>query len=371
MILLAASFGCSEDKPAVDIVSLGPGPKPTEQGDDSADAIVESAYQTHVVAYGNCLANMDQSVLENYDVIIVGPQNLALLEERFRRKAVLYFDVWAKDGYHLGEQNRGWPEWQPGPGDLGQPEISLYPDSYAYRFDDAHVEMFLGWVEDFLFEYSAKVKGIYLDDFSLSRQWWLYVCEDCTEADLDSVWGPWDGRDGWREDPYYWNQERLLEVESRTLELVAAYCGPEGIVIANGTAAAFDATRRFAENAGSENSESWDDLIGTDGEGIPLDERRYLRPGDFLQINAITSPGIWSDSGFLMDSNSGSGWFNLVRACSLATFMDLSVGLAFGEPPDAGGSYYSLFLDPAEVPPLSRSEWPDRTTWPYYDGYIE
>ena len=367
LIWLALLGGCAEQGPPRSAVPLGPGDDGSRPADNEE---TEPAYATHVVAYGNSLEELaDQSVLDNYDIIILGAQNLPHLEERHLWKAVMYFNCWAKDGYNLDELNRPWEEWQPGPGDIGQAEISLYPGSWAYRFDDAHVELFLGWIEDFLSSYPGKVKGVFLDDFSFSRQFWYDDCADCTQEQVDQVWGPWDGRDGWQQDSGGWNIERISAIETGALELVARYCGPDGVVIANGTAPVLEATRRFAENVGHVHSESWPALIDEDEDGDPVNATRYIRPGDLLQVNALDSDGIWRNNGFVFTGQVGSGWLNTVRACSLAVFRDCSVGIGFGEPPAGGGSRYSLFLDPADVPQLQRPEWFGESTWPYYYGY--
>ncbi len=379
-ILLVGAASCGRDTdggglPIVSLLELGEG--------ENAGAFIdpEPAYETHVVAYGSSLGEIDQDVLSNYDTIILEARTLSQLEPRYYRNAVLYFNPWAKSAW-LDDQ-RPWAEWQPAPGELGdQVPIVMYPDAYCYRFDDEHVQRFLGWIEDFLLEFPGKVKGVFLDDFAYSKEWWLHICSDCDEFDADVIWGPMDGRPGWRDDPL-WNRERINAIEEGALALVKQYCGPEGSLIVNGIARENPGTRRFAENAGHFASESWYSLIEPGA-----DNQRFAVAGDLLQVNSIDENGSWAWEGWHdgRDPETGEienphGYYSTIRACSLAVHRNLSVGVAYGVEPLDGGSHYSLFLDPADVPAFDTESmypppaddwiWRDMTTWFYYNGYVE
>ena len=102
------------------------------------------------------------------------------------------------------------------------------------------------------------------------------------------------------------------------------------------------------ENVGAPLSEAWDHL-----EVLGVDEYRYAERGDLLMVWGMGASGEWGD---WSDTPSGNGWENLVRASELAMERGLSVGLAYGEPPDDGGSIYQLLLDPADP----------EATWPGY-----
>ncbi len=300
----------------------------------------EFAYETHVVAKGDALADLDQTCLDHIDTVILGQENLPHIADDHRHKSVLYFNAWGKSRYlDIGE----WPKWQIAPGELGEPDVNLNDGVHCYRFDDAHVERFLGWIESFLAENADEVKGVFLDDFSYSRHWW-----EGSDEDRDLVWGPWDGRPGWREDPQGWNVTRIEAIEAGALALVREYCGESGTLIVNGTARSLPTVRRFAENVGQYNSEAWDRL-----EDIGVDSNRFARPGDLLQVNGVGATGIWGD---WSDTTAGNGWDNLLRASNLAVARDLSVGLAFGVTPEWGGTIYQLYWDPSA----------ENMTWPNY-----
>ncbi|MCP4549978.1 MAG: hypothetical protein GY835_26265 [bacterium] len=294
-------------------------------------------FSTHIVTKGDYLRDLDQEVLKNYDTIILGQQNLPYLEEQYLDHAVLYFNMWGKCRYmDIGD----WPKWQLAPGNVGQEDLVMNGGVHCYRFDDAHVEMFLGWIEAFLSDYRGRVKGVYLDDFSWGRSWWSG--EDSVR---DAIWGPMDGRPGWGESSI-WNEERVRVIEAGALALVREYIGPQGEVIVNGSFRTLPEVRRFAENAGQYNSEAWDRL---EVEGV--DPYRYMMPGDMLHVNGVGASGVWGD---WSQTNAGYGWNNLVRAGNLAIERSLSVGLAYGETPDCGGTLYQLYFDPAEP----GQEWP-------------
>ncbi len=299
------------------------------------------AYATHVLLYGNTLAQLDQRLLEPFALIILEAQALAQLEPRFHGRAFLYFNPWGKSSH--SDSLRSWPEWQPAPGELGLPDVVLNESVHCYRFDDAHVAAFLGWIESYLVARGDAVAGVFLDDFGYDRQWWTGA-----DADRDSVWGAYDGGPGWREAPYDWNRERIAAIEAGALALVQAHCGPEGQLIVNGVARTLPGVRRFAEDVGAPNSEAWDRL---EGEGV--DPLRYVQAGDLLQVNGVGASGQWGD---WASTPAGHGETNLARASSLALARAASVGLAYGEPPEGGGSLYSLVLRPDA----------DGQVWPLY-----
>jgi hypothetical protein len=197
-------------------------------------------------------------------------------------------------------------------------------------------------VADFLDQDGHAVAGVFLDDFAFERQWWSGA-----EADRDLVWGPWDGRPGWRQAPYTWNESRVTAIEEGVAALVAEHCGPGGLLIVNGNARQLAGTRRFAENAGAPQSEAWDRL-----EEPGLDPTRFFQAGDLLQVNGVGPSGAWGD---WAETAAGHGGENLQRAAALAIERGGSVGLAYGVAPADGQSRYSLFLDPAH--PVHG--WPD------------
>ena len=300
----------------------------------------EGAYATHVLAYGGCLADIDQDILEAFDCVILEAQGFSLLEPRFREKAVLYFNMWGKSCYR--DTLPYWTEWQPAPGELGEPDVIMNVSVHCYRFDDAHVARFLSWIETFLAEHGSEVGGVFLDDFGYTRIWW-----GGSDEARDLVWGPWDGRPGWREEPYTWNTSRVETIEIGARSLLDQYAGEQSLLICNGTARRLERSRRFAEKVGSP-SESWESLIIAG-----VDSTRYARPGDFLQVNGVGASGLWGD---WLDSSAGNGYENLVQAAALARERGLSVGLSYGVKPASGGSIYSLFFDPGN--PFQ--------PWPYY-----
>jgi hypothetical protein len=304
---------------------------------DAPPAAPQFAFETHVVAKADDLGDIDQDLLINIDTIIMGAQNFPHVQDRFLDRAVLYFNMWGKCRYlDIGD----WAKWQPAPGEIGEPDVEMNGGVHCYRFDDAHVVRFLGWIEAYLQDHGDRVKGIFLDDFSYSRNWW-----SGTDEDRDLIWGPMDGRPGWNDIPA-WNEERVMMIEAGALALVRQYIGPRGVLITNGTGRSLPQVRRFAEDVGAPNSEAWDRL---EQEGV--DQRRYARSGDLLQVNAVGASGIWGD---WSTTGAGYGWDNLVKAGILAAERNLSIGLAYGETPVQGGTIYQLYWDPAEA----GYEWP-------------
>lgn len=296
------------------------------------------AYATHAVAYGSSLAQIDQRRLAVYDLLVLEASCFDQLEAHLRDRALLYFNPWGKSSYT--DSLRDWPEWQPAPGEMGEADVVLNETVHCYRFDDAHVVRFLGWIEDFLQEHGGEVAGVFLDDFSYDRNWW-----EGAEADRDSVWGPYDGGPGWREAPYDWNRGRIAALEAGARALVLEYCGADGELVLNGVARTLPGVRRFAEDVGAPDSEAWDRL-----EQDGVDPLRYVRPGDLLQVNGIGASGEWGD---WAQSEAGDGLANLQRAAALAVARGASVGLAYGVVPPSG-SVYSLFL----APDAAGEEWP-------------
>lgn len=317
--LLALTVGCGTSEVAA----------PRDEDDPVLPPI--PAYSTHGVLYGDALTTLDQSRLDPFDHIILEAQAFAQLEARHRHRALLYFNPWGKSSYL--DSRRAWPEWQPAPGELGQPDIVLNGSVHCYRFDDAHVSDFLAWIESYLAEWGESVGGVFLDDFGYEREWWAGA-----PADRDSVWGPYDGRPGWREAPYDWNRERIATIEAGVWALVQEHCGPRALLVVNGIARTLPGVRRFAEDVGAPHSEEWERL---EIEGV--DPLRYVQPGDFLQVNGVGASGQWGD---WASTPAGEGGTNLARACALALAREASVGLAYGEEPASGGSLYSLVLRP-------------------------
>ncbi|MBN2170279.1 MAG: hypothetical protein JW819_03030 [Candidatus Krumholzibacteriota bacterium] len=289
------------------------------------------AYATHVVAYGNALNDLDPARLDPYGLIIAEACAFDRLAPRHRQRALLYFNMWGKSCH--SDSLRTWPIWQPAPGELGEPDVVMNGSVHCYRFDDAHVADLLSWIDAFLQAHAGSVRGVFLDDFGFDRLWW-----EGTDAARDSVWGPYDGRPGWREDPL-WNRGRVEAVEAGALALVRQHLGPAGVVVVNGPARSLDGVRRFAEDCGAPRSEAWPRL-----EEPGVDPWRYARAGDLLQVNGVGESGQWGD---WSETEAGNGLANLQRAAALARERGCSVGLAYGEPPRTGGSLYSLFLDPA------------------------
>ncbi len=304
------------------------------------DPLIEPAYETHLVAYGNALNQLDQDLLSDFDLIILGEQAFEQLESRHRHGALLYFNPWGKSTH--SDSLRTWPIYQPAPGELGEVDVVMHDGVHCYRFDDAHVTRFLGWIEAYLDEMGGEVAGVFIDDFSYDRNWWVGEAED-----RDLVWGPADGGPGWREEPYEWNRGRIHAIEEGARSLVRQYCGDDGILVINGIARNFEDVRRFAENVGAPASEAWDRL-----ETPGVDDLRYVRPGDLLQVNGVGATGLWGD---WCTTVAGEGETNLRRAITLAQARGASVGLAYGVEPERGGSRYSLVMPPGG----DGQEWPD------------
>jgi hypothetical protein len=288
-----------------------------------------AAYSTFLTLYHRAPA--EQDVLTAYDYIITGPTGYFTLEERHRKKALLYFDIWGSSAYK-GHPDR--VDWQSRPGDIGHPDIEL-GNVHCYTWDEHHVERFTGWVKDALETYPCA--GIFLDDWAADRFWWVASGDSVQMAMARDVW-PFYPRNTW-----LWAEVQQAE-KLVTAEVYRAL-GADGLLVANGPGGQLPSTKRMAEHAGcfagSHCKNTWARMT-TEG----MDSNRYLKEGDFLLEYLLLADG----------SLDIAGVNHLKHMVSVAKEFNCAVGIGYRVTPESGGSR-------CQQPP---GEWGVVGNWPDY-----
>ena len=276
-------------------------------------------YKTHVLLHQD-LSGIDQTRLDDFDLLIVGEAGFQDLEPRHYDKTVLRLNPWATSQYKHAV-NRMW--WQPRPGDIGEPDYVLEFEPgrgvhcYSWFAPDSssHVERVCEWVD---FAMNLGVRGVFMDDWGTRFGW----------AGADSI-----KRKIW---PHYpddgWLGGQLTYLERRLTEIIVKHRGEDGILILNGGHRMFDTSRRFVEH--------WE--IQRDWLTDPT-HQRFFREGDFINPNFANAEGLLTPG----------------EVKQFASIIDLaiaqrgSVGLAHEEKPIQGGSIYQLV----------NSRWGEPSNW--------
>jgi len=268
----------------------------------------EPAFETHVLLHQD-LADIDQTRLDAFDLLVVGEAGFQALDPRHYDKTVLRLNPWATSQY---KHDTPRIYWQPRPGDIGEPDFILEfePGRGVHCFswfgaDSAsHAERVVAWVD---FAMGLGVRGVFMDDWGTRFQW----------AGSDSV-----KRKIW---PHYpddrWLAGQLTYIERRLTEVVARHRPDDGVLILNGGHRMFDTSRRFVEH--------WE--IDRDWITDPT-HKRFFREGDLINPNYADAAGELS----LYDV---AKFENVI---DLAISQRGSVGLAHEEKPEQGGSVYQL-----------------------------
>jgi hypothetical protein len=296
-------------------------------------------YRTHIVVYQE-LAGVDQSALEPYDYLIIGRNAWDELRPDLMGKALLYIDIWAASAYRVPQEELDRGYWQPGPGNLGEPDrqLSFAPGRviHCYQWDSEHPARFAHWCERAL---ALGALGIFADDWGADRFWWEGPAQ--TKAAL------WPGYP--RNATVY---GLVQEAERRALAAVRRPSGSAGLAVFNGSAVSQPASAVFHEDVGN-GKQDWNHLAGFTierGDTLPADAARFIGDGrlHFLQINGLDASGELTQEGRQ----------NLDRATREALRRPgrISIGLAYAERPAQGGSIYQI----------PRGAWADPRHWPSY-----
>lgn len=254
-------------------------------------------------------------ILLKRELLIVEPSVYHELEEHFaefmpelKPRCRLYFNPWGLSSHRT--VTHPWPAWQPGPGDIGQPDYVTSRGVHMYRMSDAHLRWFLLEALWPAVRGEREGVGVILDDMDYSRPHW-----NVDPAVADIVWAPRDGKPGWRSGPT-WNRSRIELAEDMALAMCAE--GLEGVVV-NGCA-----RRRGLR------------LFEAFGQWVtPQQLRDQAKPGDLIQVNGILPDREgWAT---VDDDGARYGGFPLgtsfevvyAKACELADELGLRVGLAY------------------------------------------
>jgi len=289
----------------------------------------EVYFKKHITLHSG-VTDTNQDVLKNYDIINTGYHAFKNLKDEHKPRTAMFFNIWAASEYKRTTEN-----WQPAPGDVGDPEVlfEFTPGRsiavYTWSGDgdaengipDSHVTRFLGWIEETL-ENNPTVGGIFLDDWASNRFWWSGSPEQ-----MASVWP------GYPEYAYLWSQIKLAE---RLIhELVDGK-----IVVCNGPGTTDPRSIHFHEGVG-EGSEPWTQLLDTKENGKPVNPARYVKDGNvhMLEVNAVYNTGLWT----------GFGVINFRKAVEVAELLPgkIYIGVSYTSAPE-GQSQYSYVAHPQE-----------------------
>jgi|GEM_PF-2664500 len=328
-LLLALVMGCAGSYQETE----------TPQSTDSV--VVRSAYEAGIVLHQQM--NVDQSILDHYDILEVGRSGWDELEPQNLNKAVLYIDIWASSSYHVNPSDLANGYWQPGPGDIGQDEYKMYfkPGRaiYCYKWSDNHPARFATWVENAM---AHGALGIFADDWGADRFWWIgRNGEEDRERDIATAYQIWPG---------YPSNHLLYEwVKTAEWNATLAILGyrEDGVLVCNGPASQQQNTIHFHEHAGSVRWEGWDVLLDDASNPRSInDGRRH-----WLQLTELAPDG----------SLPPEGLANLKKAVQEAKKRPgkIIIGLSYKSQPLQGGSIYQIPIN---------TKWADPRNWPeYYD----
>lgn len=334
-LILALMMGCGGSNDTT----------PSTDGQDTT--VVRQAYKTHILLHQH-LSNVSQSVLSYYDYVEVGHSGWDELEPQYMSKAFLYIDIWASSTYFIDPKDLADGYWQPGPGNLAQPEYRMYftPDrfAYCYQWNDAHVADFSTWVENAMVNGAM---GIFADNWAADRFWWVgmrgeeYWDEDARIAEMIWPGYPSNGQ------LYTW-----VKIAEKNATLSILSHREDGFLVCNGPGSVLQNSVHFHEFVGH-GKEGWQNLVGTvagsGGDRVPYDRYRNLDDGrtHWLQINELSPDGTIDSLGVDI----------LLRAVEEAKKRPgkISIGLTYRSSPEWGGSIYqlptnSIYLDPRNWP---------------------
>lgn len=328
LLILAIILGCNQGD--------------EQPGSDQTDStIVRPAYMAGIVLHQQL--NIDQAVLEYYDILEVGRSGWDELEPQHFEKAILYIDIWASSSYKVPQADLDKGYWQPGPGDIGQAHYQMYFTEgraiACYKWGPDHPAIFDGWVTTAM---ELGALGIFADDWGADRFWWIgRGGEDQREADIITAQEIWPGYPSNRQ-LYPWVKESEILATSTIKEF-----RDDGILVCNGPASVLPSTTHFHEHAGSVQWESWAVLTADDGNPRSINDGRT----HWLELTELAPDGTLPPAGLA----------NLKRAVAEAKKRPgkIIIGLSYKSTPTQGGSIYQI---PINTP------WADPRNWPeYYD----
>lgn len=128
------------------------------------------SYRRHLTIYGGALGeNPDIALLAKYDHLIVSPSTYYQLPAILRPRALVYFSFFSWPRF-----NKDVKDWQPGPGDMGMPQIlkTKGGTSFIYTITPAWRDAFVGAMFRFANMHRGQFAGFFLEDWQRSHSWW-------------------------------------------------------------------------------------------------------------------------------------------------------------------------------------------------------
>lgn len=120
--------------------------------------------------------------------------------EAIMAKSLKYMNTWASDA-HDKTGVRDWTSegygitWDPGPGGKPAADPSVSDGSrYLHRMSDRHMDWQYCQIVEAVLSDDLPCKGVFLDDYFYRRKYW----SGFTGAQKRRMWGPMNGRAGWR-----------------------------------------------------------------------------------------------------------------------------------------------------------------------------
>ena len=292
-------------------------------------------YNTHVMFTGTVLSEIDQSLLSEFDLIFVDSQSYYYLEDQYKDKAVIMFDIWSHERY-LPEPSTPYDAIIQTPGELSVPSVQNSDGRYLYEMTDGWMYQVYVSANQFCLNYGNRLKGVCVQNYypDMGTQWFLGNGDDLI------VWG--DRTDGAGDLVPEFFKDNLETLESYLTTVVNTHI-QDGILVLGGTVRNLSGSFRMAENtcvSGPTGHEELLNRLEDDGNTYP---DHYAQSGDFIQVSPYDSTGVF---GQWVDNDYGDGGVNFVRASYLAANRGCSLGVAYGELPLSGYSKYSLIVDP-------------------------
>lgn len=200
-------------------------------------------YKTAAFLYGSTVFDAVTSVeaawLDKYDYLVLDPYSTYDLESLdvgiipvatrnvLLAKSLAYWDPWATS-YYTDPGTIG--IWQGGPGDYGDPHVTLTGNAHFFHMTDRHMNRIISTEIPTLFRAASTrhFGGVFLDDFGYDKDELDEVSG--TKAD---IWSPHDTKAGYGLDD--WNKTRMDLLNQQVRQFVYSRVGRFDTVLQNGS----------------------------------------------------------------------------------------------------------------------------------------
>ena len=350
-------------------------------------------YTTVSFSYSDALHDPDHhedAIFDMYDYIVMGDYTWdAMINDHNKSKIYVYLDIWGKDTDVYSDKHifpappyyitDNYPQ---GHGSIpsnvkqnGSPYAYVQSDEYFADLTNS-VDVWLGELQD----QGISIAGMFLDDWGHSALWWD---DTMTSEDMDKAW-PGRGHTREEQDAWYVNEQfpRMQKFEDDIHNILVKYYGQSDIIV-NGSARRFrdlpDGTKEpYYYNNPDYTSNKISRRVF---EGPTMDTSHYINfpemlldpsDEDYKYYRAWFPKDLllmFSIEGVVLGGNGGYGdWVNdppyrgivdWAKAVEVAyqSGSDAMLALEYGSYPETGGTWLSLFTDPAD--------------WPYMDDIVD